>query len=246
MRIYFLGTNGWYDTKTGNTVCVFIETENEYIIFDAGNGFYKIDKYVRYDKPVYLFLSHYHLDHVIGLHTLNKFNFKQGIDIYGPPGLKMLFKKVINAPYSMPISRLNMQVRLHEIKESSFLPAQTEFKVLRHSSLCYGYRVISEGKVVTYCMDTGICRNLSLLAREADLFITESSLKPGQVNNKWPHLNPRQAAEVASKSKCKRMILLHFDASIYLKMKSREDAAAVARRIFRNTLAAEDGLTIDL
>ena len=183
---------------------------------------------------------------MIGLHALNKFNFKQGIDIYGPSGLKMLFKRVINAPYSMPISRLNTRLRLHEIKEGGFLPAQIEFKALRHSSICYGYRLISEGKVVTYCTDTGICRNLSLLARDADLFIAESSLKPGEINNKWPHLNPEQAAEVASKSKCRRLILLHFDASNYLKMTARKDAAVVARKIFRNTLAAEDGLTIDL
>jgi ribonuclease BN (tRNA processing enzyme) len=246
MRAYFLGTNGWYDTKTGNTVCVLIETKNKYVIFDAGNGFYKIDQYVKFDKPIHLFLSHYHLDHIIGLHALNKFNFKQGIDIFGPTGLKTLFKRVINTPYSMPISRLNTRVRLHEIKKGNFLPTEIEYKELKHNSLCYGYRVISDGKVVTYCTDTGICRNLSLLASKADLFITECSLRPGQVDNKWPHLNPSQAAEIASKSKCRELVLIHFDASIYLSKADREDAAAVGRKIFRNTLAAEDGLVIDL
>ncbi len=246
VKVYFLGTNGWYDTKTGNTVCVFIETENKYVIFDAGNGFYKIDRYIKGDKPIHLFLSHYHLDHVIGLHALNKFNFKQGIDIYGPAGLKTLFKRVINAPYSMPISRLNTRIRLHEINKDSSLPSQIEYKVLRHSSLCYGYRAISDGKIVAYCTDTGICRNLSFLAGKADLFITECSLSPGQLNYKWPHLNPEQAARVARKSKCRKLVLLHFDASIYLSISEREDAAAVARKIFRNTLAASDGLVIDL
>lgn len=47
MKIIFLGTNGWYDTKTGNTICTLIETDNEYIILDAGNGIYKIDKYIK-------------------------------------------------------------------------------------------------------------------------------------------------------------------------------------------------------
>lgn len=246
MKIRFLGTNGWYDTKTGNTVCVLLETKKEYLVLDAGNGFYKIDRYIKCDKPIYLFLSHYHLDHIIGLHALNKFNFKQGIDIYGPVGLKALFKRVINAPYSMPISRLSTRVRLHEINGTRLLPCGIEYGLLKHSSVCYGYRIILEGKTVTYCTDTGTCRNLSFLARGADLFISECSLKSGQKNIKWPHLNPQQAARIARISGCKQLALVHFDASLYLNQADREEAGIAARRIFRNTVAANDGLTIDL
>ena len=46
MKIVFLGTNGWYDSKTGNTICTLLETENNYIIFDAGNGIYQLDQYI--------------------------------------------------------------------------------------------------------------------------------------------------------------------------------------------------------
>lgn len=28
MRIIFLGTNGWYDTDTGNTVCILLESKD--------------------------------------------------------------------------------------------------------------------------------------------------------------------------------------------------------------------------
>ena len=30
IKIIFLGTNGWYDTETGNTVCTFIEMVNSF------------------------------------------------------------------------------------------------------------------------------------------------------------------------------------------------------------------------
>ncbi len=76
MKITFLGTNGWYDTKTGNTNCVLVETNQYYLIFDAGGGIYKLDQYVKEDKPLYLFLGHLHLDHTSGFHILNKFKFK--------------------------------------------------------------------------------------------------------------------------------------------------------------------------
>ncbi len=246
MKVYFLGTNGWYDTETGNTLCVLIETKEAYLIFDAGGGFYKIDQYIKRDKPVYLFLSHFHLDHVIGLHTLNKFDFKRGLEVYGPSGLKKLFREVINAPYSMPVSRLNTRIRLHEINGRTRLPLGIEYKKLRHSAICYGYRIASQGKVAAFCTDTGLCENLAFLAKGADLFITECSYKSGEEDTKWPHLNPEQAAKTAKLAGSRRMILVHFDAASYPNKKERLGAQSAARKIFKHTLAAEDGLIIDL
>lgn len=83
MRIIFLGTNGWYDTSAGNTVCTLIIAKDFYIILDAGNGLYKIDRHITNGNPVFLFLSHFHLDHIIGLHILNKFNtdFRKAITV---------------------------------------------------------------------------------------------------------------------------------------------------------------------
>jgi len=243
MKVCFLGTNGWYDTKTGNTTCVFVETKNEYIIFDAGNGFYKIDKYIKNKKPIYLFLSHYHLDHIIGLHTLAKFVFKQGMDIYGPPGLKKLFQGVINVPYTIPIAHLKMRIGLHEITGPS-LPAGIIYKPLKHSVPCYGYRLYSEGKTIAFCTDTGVCGNLLHLAKDADLLISECSLKKGQKNDAWPHLNPESASRVAKEAKAKKLALVHFDAGLYLDSNDRMQAGKESRKIFRNTLIGRDNLKI--
>ena len=38
MDVIFLGTNGWYDSATGNTICILIESDDYYIAlvhFDA-------------------------------------------------------------------------------------------------------------------------------------------------------------------------------------------------------------------
>ncbi|HPT39955.1 MAG TPA: ribonuclease Z [Candidatus Omnitrophota bacterium] len=246
MKAYFLGTNGWYDTNTGNTVCTLLDTKDSYIIFDAGNGFYKIDRYIKTDKPINLFLSHFHLDHVSGLHILAKFNFKQGLDIYGPAGLKRLFKEVINAPYSMPIKQLKMPVRLHEVNSRSLLPAGIEYKPLKHSSVCYGYRVEKEGKTVAYCTDTGVCRNLLSLACAADLLIAECSFKQGQKNLAWPHLNPESAGKIAKDAKAKKLVLVHFDAEIYRDLAQRKQAAQLARKFFREAIFGYDNLQLKI
>ena len=81
MQVTFLGTNGWFDTATGNTVSVLVQSEEYDIIFDAGNGIAKADRYITQKKPVFLFISHLHIDHIAGLHTLVKFRFKKGLHI---------------------------------------------------------------------------------------------------------------------------------------------------------------------
>lgn len=246
MRVSFLGTNGWYDTKTGNTICVLVETKNEYVVFDAGNGFCKLDRYIKHNKPVYLFLSHYHLDHVIGLHALNKFRFKGGLDIFGPAGLRMFFKQVIKKPYTIGLSGLPMQVRLHEISKKTILPKGLSWAPLLHSTICYGYRLFAEGKTVAFCTDTGICNNFYLLAKEADLLISECSLRPGEQNKKWPHLNPADAAGLASAVKARRLALIHFDAYLYSNLKQRARAQRVARKMFRNSFVCYDDQNISI
>ncbi|MDD5449039.1 MAG: ribonuclease Z [Candidatus Omnitrophica bacterium] len=245
MKIIFLGTNGWYDTKTGNTLCVLIETRTEYIILDAGGGFYKIGRYVTGQKPVYLFLSHFHLDHVIGLHTLAKFSFPQGIDVYGPPGLKRFFRQIINKPYTMPFAKLKMDLRLHELNKKNSSPLDVKFKKLRHPVTCYGYRFSLENKIISFCTDTGVCKNLYHLAKGADLLISECAYKSNKEDNNWPHLNPRSASQMAKAAGIKRLALVHFDSNLYLTLKDRKKAEMEARSIFRNTFAAIDDTKIE-
>lgn len=245
MKIIFLGTNGWFDTQTGNTVCILVETDQEYLILDAGNGFYKIDRHIRTPKPIYLFLSHLHLDHVVGLHIMNKFSFPQGIDLYGPPGSIKHLRTLIKQPFTANLPALNTSLRLHDLgagPQPSFL---LERKKLVHVSPCYGYRFLLEDKLLVYCTDTGPCRNLSLLARGADLLITECAYK-GNENYKWPHLNPLLAAEVARDAGARRLALLHFDASLYTTLQDRREAQTKARGIFKNTVAVRDGQEIIL
>lgn len=92
MKIHFLGTNGWFTNKTGNTPSILIDSKEGYVIFDAGNGFYKTPEYIREKKPICLFISHFHLDHVSGIHSvaLDK-RFPYFINIYLGKGRKKRF-----------------------------------------------------------------------------------------------------------------------------------------------------------
>lgn len=248
MRITLLGTNGWYDTPTGNTPCVLIQARDFDIILDAGYGFSKLDAYLEPGKPAMIFLSHFHLDHLIGLHTLAKFNFPGGLHIYAQTGARDALNTLLSPVFTVPFSRLKFPLTIHELNEgvhSHPLPFTT--LPLIHSVPCLGYRFEVDGRTVTYCTDTGYCENAVLLAQDADLLLTECSLSPGTDSDPgWPHLNPHLAAKIARESGAKRLVLTHFDPYRYTGLNDRDDAEAEARSLFPMTTAGRDGMVFTL
>ena len=247
MKIIFLGTNGWYNTNAGNTTCIFIETEKFYIIFDAGDGFYKIGRFIKDNRPIYIFLSHFHLDHITGFHTLNRFNFPQGVKIYGLEGISELLNKIFCPPFSVNLDKLDYRVEPLELKEGRHnLPFPLECRMLLHSVGCFGYRIEIDNRVIAYCPDTGPCDNTVRLAKDADLVMCECSLKSGMQREDWPHLNPEMAANIAGEANAKRLTLIHFNPYLFPTLKDRRAAESQAKKIFPNTFMSVDDMEIQI
>jgi ribonuclease BN (tRNA processing enzyme) len=246
MRAIFLGTNGWYSSSLGNTSCILIESEKYYVILDSGDGICKLDEYVKTEKPIIIFLSHLHLDHIIGFHIFSKFRFSQGIKICGYEGTRNGLS-IIDHPFTAPFNELPLKIDICELKEGKYCsPFEFTCKLLVHADKCLGYRLELDDKVIAYCTDTGVCKSINELSERADLFIAECSLKPGQAEGGWPHLRPEDAATIAREARVGRLVLTHFDASIYKSKEDRKFAEAIARRTFQNTIAVFDGLEIEL
>lgn len=242
-KIFFLGTNGWYPSETGHTTCSLIDAPEAYIILDAGTGILNIDRLISEDKPIFLFLSHLHFDHIYGLHILNKFKFKQGLNIvlhdknYKP--LMNIFRQPFTvAPKDLPFD-VNFKI-LNDGRDESF-PFGLVCLEQIHSSPCFGFRFEFINKVITYCTDTGKCPAIFELARDSDLLITECALLPNETNATWPHMNPTDSAECAKSANCKQLALLHFDAEKYASIKIREYALKETKKKFRNSFLAKDG-----
>jgi ribonuclease BN (tRNA processing enzyme) len=246
MKVVFLGTNGWYSTNSGNTSCVLIDSEKYYVVLDSGDGIYKLKEYVRAEKPIIIFLSHLHLDHIIGFHVFGKFRFNQNIEVYGYEGTKKGLQ-IICHPYTAPFSELPLKIEAYDLKEGRHCrPFPFTCKLLVHADPCLGYRLELDDRVIVYCTDTGICKSVYELSENADLLISECSLKEGQVETGWSHLRPEDAAGIARDSRADRLVLTHFDASIYKSVGERKHAEAVARKLFQKTIAAFDGLEVEI
>jgi len=246
LLVNFLGTNGWYSTFS-NTTCTLINSDNYYIVLDAGDGIYKLDNFIKERKPIIILLSHTHLDHIIGFHILSKFRFKQEIIIYGYKGTKDALDTPIKHPFTTPLSELPGNIKVFDFQAGEHnTPLNFTSKELIHSDICVGYRINVDNKVITYCTDTGVCDNLYSLSKNADLLISECSYKPGQEKWGWPHLKPKEIALIAKESDVQQLVLTHFDASIFLSMEDRKKAVEEAKKIFPQTIAAYDGFELIL
>ncbi|MCL1833766.1 MAG: MBL fold metallo-hydrolase [Leptospirales bacterium] len=247
MNAIFLGTNGWYGTGTGDTICTLIKTNDYDIVFDAGSGFYKIDKYIDGTKPVYLFLSHYHFDHISGLHGLSKIRCNEGLFIAGQPGIGSVMNVIANRPFTIPLNELGYSVKVLELpNDKDQIPFDVKALPLLHSDPCFGYRITVDGLNIVFCTDTGYCDNAVELSLNADFLIAECSFLPKEENRDWPHLNPETAARIASESHIKKLILTHFDSTRYTDIKMRKIAEEAAMVVFPRVLAAVDLMDIEL
>ncbi len=245
LEVIFLGTNGWFDTATGNTICTLIKAKEANILLDAGIGIYKFDRYADFDQPLFIFLSHLHLDHLFGFHIFNKFKFKKTVNIIVPKGMRKHLLRLVNTPFTIPFSKLPFKVLIKEaVQEFKSLFFSVKIFPLKHSGSCSGYKFLFKNKTVAYCPDTGYCQNAIRLAENADLLIAESSLLARPSSAKWGHLLPEDAALIAKKAKARKLVLTHFDAAAYKSFYDRDRANRRVVSIFKNTVCAKDGLKI--
>lgn len=103
----------------GNTSCISVETNNAFIVFDAGTGFAEFGKwYMGRDdfKPVHLFISHTHMDHILGLYQSPVcFNRNVRLFIYGEDKNGMSIEAQIGtafSPHLWPVDPGMMQAHI--------------------------------------------------------------------------------------------------------------------------------------
>ena len=175
MKITFLGTNGWYNYENNETSCVFVQSRNFNLIFDLGSGIKNLNKIVFKEKPTYLFLSHLHLDHIIGTHYLSSIKKLSNLTIILHKTYYNSFKQIFNKPYTLKYIKYKTKIRFMTFSKDKMckVPFEFTFKKLNHSDPSYGFKLFLDNKILTYCTDTRYCENILKLSKNSDLLILE-------------------------------------------------------------------------
>ena len=254
----------------GNTACVEIAAaDGQLFILDAGTGIRDLGQQLlaEFASPglkAHLFLTHYHWDHIQGLPFFEPLYFAGNtIHIFGPtpqgelpaslPGvLQMLFR----APF-FPVSpkQLRASYPLRELDwQSDFTVGATRIRTCRvhHPQGALAYRLDSRRASLVYATDhepgNPECdAALRQLAAGADLLISDAQYRPeelGAQKSGWGHSSWQAAVDLARDAGVKNLVLFHHQPS--RTDREIDQLLHAARQAFPNTLAAAEGLRIDL
>jgi len=191
------------------------------LLFDLGAGTMRrlLEAGVSIWEISHVFISHHHPDHTGELASFlfatkypEEYRRRTPFTVAGAEGLRLLYDG-LRQVFGKWIE-LDDIMRIREFSGTGpDMLEEEEFKVetlpMRHIASSIGYRVTSgDGTVVAYSGDTDYTENAVELARNADLFICESSL-PDEVKVEG-HLTPSIAGIIATRANVGLLVLTHF------------------------------------
>src|SRR3989344_484936 len=248
MKLKIIGSGTAIPTKDRASSSFLLEADGKKLLFDIGTGAMKrlAETGVDYKDIDYIFITHLHGDHINDLNALifgygydflhnpyYKPNKDKKLFIYGPKGIKKYADTIVKnllfrEDYPVP-------TEIKELENDGFSIGKILIKTMkiRHHPVLnsIGYRVEADKKVFVYVGDSDKDETIVDLAKNADLVIMESSY--GIKAN--GHLTPEEAANLAERAECKKLMLTHiFPKAGHKKM------LAKAKKFFKNTILAED------
>ena len=139
-----------FPTVKRNHTGILLNYGSENILFDCGEN---IQRQLRIAKIspariTKILLTHLHGDHILGIpgliFTLEASNYSKTLEIYGPKGTKLFFKKMMNL-YKLD----EIKTKITEINKKTFLKTK-EFNLeaypLKHNIQCLAYSFIENQK----------------------------------------------------------------------------------------------------
>ncbi len=214
MKIVLLGTGGYFPTKQRHTACFMLPEAG--IVLDAGTGMCEIGKYLQTDY-LHVYLSHAHLDHIVGLTYLLNLVPQPVLaktTIHGEAEKLAAVRDHLFAPAVFPV---NAAFRFQPLCNPVPLPlgGTLTYFPLAHPGGSLGFRLDWPGRSLAYVTDTTAAvgapyiesiRGVDLLLHEA--YFPNDSDNLAQVTG---HSALDAVAALAADVKPKRLIIVHVD-----------------------------------
>jgi ribonuclease BN (tRNA processing enzyme) len=220
MRLTILGRSPASPNPGEACAGYLLEGGGSRVLVDIGPGV--VAQLVRRHHPDELgavVVSHMHADHMLDLVTLRyvypwrDLPKDQRLRVYLPPGsadqMLDLAKGVGNARHFEACFQLaEHDGSLLALGGMKLTPVETQ-----HYIPCWGFRVEADGRRLAYTADTAPCGGLTDLAEDADLLLSEATLRTLDEDASPPeprgHLTPEEAGDAARDGGSRRLMLTH-------------------------------------
>ncbi len=245
MRLILLGTSGYHPSDRRHTACLLIPECG--VMLDAGTAVYRAGRYVE-TPELDIFLTHAHLDHVVGLtylFSVVRAHPLREVRVHAAPEKLAALEAHLFAPAIFPARPPCQFVPLeHEVTLEGG-GKLTHFP-LRHQGGSMGFRLDWPGHSMAYVTDTtadpeaAYVRNL----RGVDLLVHECYFPDARADwaRQTGHSHATPVAQVARQAGVKRLVLVHTDP-----VAEEEDPVGLdaVRAIFPHTELGYDLLTVE-
>ncbi len=223
-RIVPLGTNGFIPSYNRQTMSFLVLSESEMLLLDAGTGVARllephiVDLMKPYDC-LNIVLSHYHLDHVVGLSFLLGTWTRGRVRIYAPgrPFVEATPEEVLNGLlgpplFPLPLREFPMPVEVVPVTHEN-LQTETLSIRLRAQKHAGGSAAIRIGEEIAYVTDTIVDEATTAFVRGAELllhevFLTDAEAESGDAE-RLTHSYPSGVAWIARQGGVGRLMVVH-------------------------------------
>lgn len=220
IQIHILGSGTCVPSLERHACAALVRGKSAHILLDAGPGtmgqLLKLGVHIN-DIDLIL-LSHLHLDHCAEVAPFlfatkyPGFQRKKPLVLAGGTGIRSWFEN-LNNTFDHTLDLPEECFQILELCEQGTLDLnlegiQLEYVRVKHKPESRAFRITdTTGFSMVYSGDTDYSDSLIHLAREADLFICESSLPDGEKVS--GHLTPSLAGDMAEKARVKTLVLTH-------------------------------------
>lgn len=254
----------------GNTSCYEVRAGDTLLILDGGTGLRLLGQELVRELPIeaWMFFSHVHWDHIQGFPFFTP-AFVRGnvIHLYGGLNVSRTLEETLAGQMDYPsfpvhLSEMGAKMTFHDLYEGEeiFVGKDRDVRVTNargnHPNGVYAYRFDHAGKSVAYITDSEhysiVDPKLLRLAKGADVLIFDAMYTPeeyaGQVGGGpktgWGHATYDAGVELAKAAGVKQLVLHHHDPNQTDEMVREKERRA--RELFPNTIAAKEGLVLEL
>ena len=245
MRLVLLGTTGYHPSDSRQTACMTLPDCG--VVLDAGTAMYRLRDYLQL-TTLDIFLTHTHLDHIIGLTFLFDVLHEKAVQHVRVHGEHEKIVAVQEHLFCKALFPAMPPIEWHDLDGPAELPNQTRLTYfpLKHPGGSVGFRLDWADRSMAYVTDTTATTDADYVEkiRGVDLLVHECYFPDGMESQAelTGHSCTTPVAQVARAADVGRLILVHTNP-----LDNTDDPVGinVARAIFPKTELGTDRMELD-